>query len=682
MPAFYSAILPEFLHTSESEITGILTTAYAKAGFTNQKTSQTKAWVQDLATLQTTLAQLAGIYRAVENWTIVLEFEIPRKDRRIDVVLLAGENIILLELKSSDYGIASMQQVEDYALLLHYFHRPSYRRKIRAFVVTPSTTLPARSQLFLPLVEAARYWIPPVEQVSWKDLGSRLSSIAIEPSSNHLDPIDWLNGEYFPVPSIIEAARSLREGLSVREIAHSHAAQHDVEHLTQFVHQLVDRTKTAGGYSICFITGVPGSGKTLVGLNMALATQDDREHIHFMSGTGPLVDVLQAVLAQHQRKIRGTSAAESMRNAKTLIENVHRFAKHYTENDRDRPPSNHVIIFDEAQRAWNKEQNLLKFRRPYSEPEMLLSIMERHKDWAVVIALVGGGQEINSGEAGIEEWGRALTQSPKLWNIYVSPVALQGGDAVAGSKLFSDGIPEKQRVFPEEQLHLNISVRNLNAESYSSWVNHVVNGDARSASALNIQKHFPVILVRSLRDARTLLAENAIGESRCGLVGSSNAARLRADGLEPSSNFHANYPWSHWYLGPRGDVRSSYQQEVFATEFEIQGLELDWIGLCWGGDFIWSAKTQTWIPRKFHQSVSTKWSTKMSDVRKLYRRNAYRVLLTRARQGIVLYIPTGDFSDPTLRPLEFDETAEFLLSCGAQMAVSKPEVSDNSYPAT
>jgi hypothetical protein len=410
------------------------------------------------------------------------------------------------------------------------------------------------------------------------------------------------------------------------------------------------------------------SGETLEELNLAFATETDREPIHFMSGTGPLVQVLQAVLARHHQQRTGTKAHESRIYAKTLIENVHVFAKHYTDEDSGRPPSNHVIIFDEAQRAWNKAQNLSKFKRPYSEPEMLLSIMERHQEWAVIIALVGGGQEINNGEAGIEEWGRALQNSAKTWRVYASPEALEGGSTVAGSMLFPKLTSSEVAPTAEPQLHLDIAVRSLKADSYSAWVDFVVNGDSVSAAALGIQAAFPIFVTRSLSDARILLRENTLGESRCGLVASSAATRLRAEGLEPDSSFHGDYPWDHWYLADYTDVRSSYQLEVFATEFEIQGLELDWIGLCWGGDFVWSQKRHQWVTRAFRQGKISKWSENMPGIRRIYRRNSYRVLLTRARQGIVLYIPQGDRADPTRTPSEFDETANFLIECGARLA--------------
>ncbi len=671
MPAFYRSSLEHFIASSDSELTGLLTLAYARDGFQDQKTQQTLAWADDLPRLREALVRLWERRPETGTWTVLFEFNIPRKMRRIDVVLLAGEQIVLLEQKTHQPTTEDCLQVEEYALLLHYFHQPSDRRHITPFVVSPvAQTSPMVPQGELAFLGTAAYWISPVERVSWSQLTLRLARL--EPSAEALiDPTEWEQGAYRPVPTIIQAALSLQSGLDIREIAHSRAAVHEVDVLTQFVQTKVAEAEDQKKFVICFITGVPGSGKTLVGLNLSFSKRSDREPIHFMSGNGPLVKVLQTVLARHQmrQKVR---ALDAKLHAKTLIENVHVFARTYTDDIQQRAPSNHVVIFDEAQRAWNRAQNLAKFKRDYSEPEMLLKIMERHQDWAVVIALVGGGQEINNGEAGLEEWGRSLATAKKQWTIHASPEALDGGTSVAGNKL----IGEEQASIPivaDKQLHLDVSIRSLKADSYARWVNYVIHGDSEAAGRLASHLSFPVYLTRELNTLRRTLRRQTLGHSRCGLVASSHAARLRAEGLEPDSAFHANYPWEHWYLAEAADVRSSFQLEVFATEFEIQGLELDWIGLCWGGDFVWSAKRKEWLIRAFHPT-SNKWSEIKATEKRKYRRNAYRVLLTRARQGVALYVPAGDDADPTRNPAEFDDTVSFLLTCGAKLMQAEDEV--------
>ena len=396
-----------------------------------------------------------------------------------------------------------------------------------------------------------------------------------------------------------------------------------------------------------------------------------------MSGNGPLVKVLQHLFTQESMR-GGAPAPQARTRAKALIENVHVFARYYTE-DNQRAPSNHAIIFDEAQRAWNQAQNLKKFKRDYSEPEMLLRIMERHSDWAVVIALVGGGQEINDGEAGLEEWGRALVGSTKDWIIHASPEVLEGGPSTAGHRLFDIAIQKHVRTNPI--LHLRTSNRSLRAEKLATWVNCVLQGDAEQAASLNVTAKFPIFLSRDLEQTRTKLREHGIGANRYGLVGSSGAARLRAEGLEPSSTFHAEYPWEHWYLAEKTDIRSSYCCEVFATEFEIQGLELDWIGLCWGGDFIWD-ESHGWKLRALRHARESKWIAIKNNEKQIYRRNAYRVLLTRARQGMIIFVPRGNPIDTTNLPEKFDATAQYLLRCGITPLEGSATPLENLVPGT
>jgi hypothetical protein len=481
--------------------------------------------------------------------------------------------------------------------------------------------------------------------------------------AEQIDGIAWDEGSYKPTPTIIEAALALRTGLNVGEIAQSEAAEEDIAAVTGEIQRIVNEARTERKRSIVFLTGVPGSGKTLVGLSLAHLGEDRSDAIHFMSGNGPLVRVLQNVFKRHAMG-KGLPSRDAEIQAETLIEDVHLFAKEYTEKDRLNPPSNHVVVFDEAQRAWNLEHGHRKFGREDSEPTMLLKIMERHQDWACVIALVGGGQEINSGEAGLEEWGKAIEGSVRDWAVYASPEVITGGTSTAGRKLFENG-SMRVDVETSEMLHLRTSNRSLRADNLAHWVNLVLEGRVDEAAALKIAEKFPMFLSRSLGDARRKLRREAIGNSRFGLVGSSKAERLRAEGLEPDGAFHGNYPWEHWYLAPREDVRSSYACEVFATEFEIQGLELDWIGVCWGGDLIWNGGE--WVPRKLWKGGVPRWILTKSESEQQYRRNSYRVLLTRARQGMVIFVPRGDEEDATRDPAEMDTTADFLQRCGVQL---------------
>lgn len=667
MASFYRSTVEQFLSSTNSQILADLSIAYANRGFTSQYTDQTLTWERDLDSLRAALSTSVNQSPDARNWGIFLEFSIPRKEKRIDVVLLVGEAIVLVEAKTRSASLQDQRQLEEYALLLHYFHKGSDQKRIIPVLV--SSTMEASSfdridqcEMFPQL---SAYWICPVIRSPWESV----AEILIRAAHNSIAQIDvtgWDESPYHPVPGIIDAAIALRSGLSIREIAHCEASEHEIEMVRTTIQGIVDQARAQSRFVICFLTGVPGSGKTLVGLSLAHSHENRASAIHFMSGNGPLVKVLQHLFVVESRK-SGASVARALTEAKTLIENVHVFARTYTDDDQ-RPPSNHSIIFDEAQRAWNRAQNMRKFKRNYSEPEMLLRIMERHNDWAAVIALVGGGQEINDGEAGLEEWGRALAGSSQKWDIYASPEVIEGGASTAGHRLFDSSV-RSHCVQTNAALHLRTSNRSLRAEKLASWVNCVIDGDADQAAAIGIPSKFPIFLSRELADVRRFLKQQSIGQIRCGLVGSSGAARLRAEGMEPNSSFHADYPWEHWYLAGREDVRSSFQCEVFATEFEIQGLELDWIGVCWGGDFIWSQTQQAWQLRNFRSGANNRWLQIKNADKRTFRRNAYRVLLTRARQGMVIFVPKGNLTDPTVSPEEFDSTAAYLLRCGV---VSQP----------
>jgi Uncharacterized conserved protein (DUF2075) len=660
MASFYISTIEQFVSQSPEILLARLSTAYAQRGFTSQYANQTLTWQQDIQSLQHSLSECIERSQSAGRWGVILEFSIPRKEKRIDVVLLVRDTIVIVEAKSGDIGAAAKQQLETYALLLHYFHKGSANRRIIPILVSPQAANPDLVALnqteFFP--QLSSYWIAPVMNCSWANLSALLKNIeshAGEQISEH----QWDSSPYFPVPSIIDAAIDLNSGLSIREIAHSEASEYEIETVSKTVQNYIDVARRENQHAICFLTGVPGSGKTLIGLGLAHSKENKGNPIHFMSGNGPLVKVLQYLFTQESMR-KGTRSHEAKEHARTLIENVHIFARNYTDDD-SRAPSNHAIIFDEAQRAWNRAQNLKKFKRDYSEPDMLLRIMERHQDWAFVVALVGGGQEINDGVAGLEEWGRALFASDKTWTIYASPEVFEGGPSTAGHTLFADASADRD-VITNQHLHLRTSNRSLRAEQLADWVNKVLDGDAKEAAEIQITKRFPIFLTRNLSTTRAKLHAQRIGENRYGLVGSSGAARLRAEGLEPSSSFHAEYPWEHWYLADSSDIRSSYRCEVFATEFEIQGLELDWIGLCWGGDMIWDSKE--WKLRTLRHGSPSKWNLIKNPEKITYRKNAYRVLLTRARQGMVIYVPSGFADDPTNSPNEFDATARFLLRCG------------------
>jgi hypothetical protein len=466
------------------------------------------------------------------------------------------------------------------------------------------------------------------------------------------------------VPTIIEAAEALFAGHNVREIAHSHAGATNLTLTSDKLVEIIQRAQQQRLKVACFVTGVPGAGKTLAGLNVAhnpVLRQQGRPPGVFLSGNGPLVRIVSAAIARDFKRRTKTGGAE--RTTGTFIQNVHAFVRDALDKP-DKPPAENVIIFDEAQRAWDAAHNEKKTGSEFSEPETVLSIMDRHQDWAAVVALVGGGQEIHDGEAGLAEWGRSLRERFCHWQVAASPQALVGDASVAGHRLFSDGNSSTVRIIHEPALHLDVNVRSFRAKRLAEWVEAVLAGDAAKARGIATDlREFPVALTRSLATARAWLRERARGLRRCGLVASSGAIRLRADGLELSSGFRQGNRdlYVHWFLDDPSDVRSSNQLEVAASEFECQGLELDWVGVCWGGDFVSDASAGGWVFRNFS---GKRWTAVPNEIDRRYLLNTYRVLLTRAREGMVVWVPAGDISDLT-RPREcFDPTAEFLLGCG------------------
>jgi hypothetical protein len=478
---------------------------------------------------------------------------------------------------------------------------------------------------------------------------------------------DWDEGAYEPVPTVIEAAMALYAGMSVREIARSHAGEENLTSVTDFLLGAVKNAQERHEKVICFVTGIPGAGKTLAGLNLVhnrAIHADGRPASVFMSGNGPLVDILREALAIDSAYRNDETLGKARKEVKTFVQNIHHFVKDNLDRPDNQTPYENAIVFDEAQRAWNGEQNSKKYKkRPpiwhVPEPEMVLSIMDRHKDWAAIVALVGGGQEIHDGEAGLSEWGRALAKYPH-WRVFVSPEALKGGESVAGASLFGSE-PVANRVDEERALHLGICIRSHQATELATWVNTVLKGDDKAAKELSTRfQQFPIALTRDLQKAKKWLLKHARGERRCGLVASSGATRLRAFGIETSMAIREAYSYPYWFLKPRGDIRASYQLEVVATEFEIQGLELDLVGLCWGGDLIWNRILKRWHPL---QLSGNKWKD-VKDSRAIYIQNKYRVLMTRAREGLVIWVPEGDSSDPTRDVGVMNDTAEYLVSCG------------------
>lgn len=662
MPAYYARTVDQFLADSPTSILGALTEANSQAKFLQLESAAVEAWRQEFEILREEFSKLIHSLPASSRWGLLLEFPIPRRQRRIDLALLARDIIFVIEFKAGRADHAAFRQVEDYSLDLADFHAPSRNTPLIPIVVSPDA---ARHS---PSSDNRRSVVKDVTACEPSHLALELERQFRLYSRDSADPIAlhaWDNGVYRPVPSIIEAALAIFAGMEVREIAHAHADAHNLTLTVDAVFSAIRNAKQQNRKTICFVTGVPGSGKSLAGLR---SVHDPRikEELHtdpnFLSGNGPLVKILREALIRDFVQRTGKSRTGVRREVETLIQNVHTFAKYYWEQNPTGQPHEKIIVFDEAQRAWSAEKNLKKFGRSISEPAMILNIMDRHPDWAAIVALVGGGQEIHDGEAGLAEWGKALAGGFQHWQVLASLEAVQGGSSLAGTTLFDSGLPAQPDVVQNAALHLKVSTRAYKAVAITEWSNALLRSSVnQAAETLAALSEFPVFVTRNLLTAKQWLRQQSRGTARCGLVASSGAARLRPDGFETSTGFHRDYPYEHWFLNGPEDVRSSFQLEVVATEFEIQGLELDWVGLCWGGDLEWDGKSSAWQGRRF---VGTRWRAVKKASDREYLLNSYRVLLTRARQGLVIWVPRGDSLDNTRDPLGLDATAQVLLRSG------------------
>jgi hypothetical protein len=647
-------------------IVGQLIAARSSAGFASQYLKQVDAWKEELELLEQLCQVLMLQQSRSRTWSILLEFPIPRRNKYPDVVLLAEDVIFVIELKcgSATFDSAAQWQVEDYSLDLRDFHLESQERPIIPVLVATEASATAIADLPLGAGPSPSVW--PVACLAPKQLPAFVLTAfeaAHRPDRPAIDAHAWDNSPYRPSLSIVEAAQKLFAGHGVMEIAHAWAD--NLTKTTMALIRAIEEAQRNHLRTLCFVTGIPGSGKTLTGLNAIhqadVARQSETPGV-FLSGNGPLVRIVREALVRDAVRERRWSKKDAGRKVGTFIQNVHAFLAEYYTVQGDKYPPEHVVVFDEAQRAWSAHQVKTKKGVNVSEPRMMLEIMERRPGWCVLVALVGGGQEIHKGEAGLEAWGDALSDTGHPWNVLLSPEVLAGGESLAGHRLSPDTFSSICRVIEHPSLHLDVTVRSPRAQAFARWVNLVLNGEADGArEILQRSKEFPVVMTRNQQTARQWLRDRSRRERRCGLVASSGALRLRAYGIEVASSFRQGYPFEEWFFGEPGDVRSSYQLEVAATEFECQGLELDWVGVCWGDDLCIAPSTSQWLYRRFS---GTRWQTVRQEVTRRYLVNKYRVLLTRAREGMILWIPPGDVGDSTRQPDLLDATAAFLHAAG------------------
>ena len=655
--AFYSNDIKTFLNQNEDEIFGII----AKNDEFDSACKQKDAWIAQIRLLKNALSKY-------HDGSVIFEYTIPRVGGRIDNVVLLNDTIFVLEFKIGNeaYLGSAATQARTYAIDLANFHEESHNKTIVPILI--ATDAPECD------LQINKYKNN-VYDVIYTN-GNNLTKIfdkfkKLFSSQIQLDK--WLNSRYVPTPTIIEAAEILYNNHSVDDISQNEAAENLTKTSTA-VQKIIEYSKQNHQKSICFITGVPGAGKTLAGLNIAIENQKTtgKNYSCFLTGNQPLVSVLREALARDDNKRTGIPIGEARDNVKSFIQIIHHFRDESLKN-LDIPPVDNVVIFDEAQRAWQQAQlsNFMNEKKAailnklpddkrhkilsMSEPELLIEYMNRHQDWAVIVCLVGGGQDINTGEAGIKEWFDSLRRSYPDWKVYVSNKITE--EEYVGNNSF-DKLIEGLNCKTVEELHLSISLRSFRSEKVANFVHHLLNNEKEQAAAIyqEIKKVYPICMTRDLNTAKEWIKKQTESKNcRYGLIASSQAKRLRAEGIWVECKCKPE----KWFLEGKNDIKSSYFMEEVATEFDIQGLEIDYALVGWDADYRYeNGHFECYKPS------GSKWQTINKEDNRRYLKNAYRVLLTRAREGFIIFVPKGDDSDNTRLCKYYDELYRYLYNIG------------------
>lgn len=648
--AWYSATVCDFLAQTTEAVIGQLTINSAR----DIETSQRDAWKSTVELLKKCLPGRRG--------HLLLEFNIPRMGLRADAVMLLAGCVVILEFKFGEKSANNdaRNQVWEYALDTKNFHEPSHPLPIVPVLIPTefrSAKLPSRNY-------ADDGVCHPIEVGT--DMLPHLLDELVVAHPGPIDAVAWMAGRYKPTPTIIEAARHLYANHRVADIVRTEADEQNLSDTARRVESLIERARTQGEKVIIFVTGVPGAGKTLIGLNVATLHRESNDtHAVFLSGNGPLVTVLREALTRDdvaRRKQRGEriTKKEAGKPIKAFIQNVHHFRDEYLR-DREKPPSDRIVIFDEAQRAWNraKAERWMKTRKGIpdfqkSEPEFLIECMNRHQGWAVIVCLVGGGQEIGSGEAGIGSWIDACTDRFPNWTVCMSD---RLGDAEYGAGEPIQRAAARRGTEFLDDLHLTVSMRSFRAEKVSAFVKALLDCDVSAARMYleTFRGRYPIVVTRNLDAAKSWVRAQVRADERYGLLSSSKAMRLKPHAIDVRVSTNP----AMYFLGDAEDVRSSNFLEDCATEFQVQGLELDWAVVAWDADL---RRTQEdW---SFHDFRGSRWQRLRSAENCRNLTNAYRVLMTRARQGMAIFVPTGSYRDSTRHPGHYDATYSYLRNIG------------------
>ncbi|MCA3356816.1 MAG: DUF2075 domain-containing protein [Roseomonas sp.] len=657
MRPWFAQNLGQFRRQTPAQIAASL--AYEQAArFGTLELKQRHSWEASAALLQDALAE------GDASWNIFMECDLLRLEKRADAILLTDRAIFVLEFKmgAQTPDLNDLRQTDNYAMDLHDFHAGSRGVPIIPVLVAP--TAPPREP-DLPL-----FWhgVAPVMVANGamlRDIVARVQAAIPRPATS-IDANAWGHSAYRPVPSVLEAARLLYRRNAVPDIGATRADAHNLTRTTDAIARVIAKARAEGGRYVVFVTGIPGAGKTLCGLNLVFGALRE-SGAAFLSGNVPLVTVLREALARDAAPQGGAAFQAAERAARTALQNVHRFLEHHVIHAHETPEAR-IIVFDEAQRAWDQAQATRDGQRrkshlSLSEPAHTLEIMARHDGWSVIVALIGNGQEINTGEAGLAEWGRVIAASPS-WRAVAARRSTTADDP---AQCLAEGAAPWLAF--DDDLDLQTPIRSLRSSRGTEWVDAVLQGDARAARAIaEATPELPYYITRDAKAWRAALRARTRGLRRAGLVASAGARRLRAEGLGVQVPDIAD-----WFLKRWPDIRSSEALETFATEYDCQGLELDVVGLAWGGDFLRHAGQ--WRARRF---VGHHWQIVRGIEEQRYILNTYRVLLTRARYETIIWVPPGSaaadpFHDITRPAAEMDALADFLLASGARPLEALPK---------
>lgn len=648
--AYYCNSIPGFIKDSSSSIVGQL----VRHSFEINK-DQSDAWENQIGELQRRLES-----HGIEG-DIIFEYDIVRLGKRIDVILLIRHMVFSLEFKNGKdlFTAQDAQQAEDYAIDIKNFHKESEDLYVCPILIATDAAPYKKEQ------SSGCY---PDKQVhlqreNIETLVPKISKITeLYGDDGEIDFDKWFNSPYYPTPTIIAAAVEAYSSHHLSEIAQSEAGQENIDACEAKLNEVIAYAEKNKKKCVCFVTGVPGAGKTLVGLDVVAKNLDkgDKNLSVYLSGNGPLVEVLREALKRSVKaKKQLNRETETAINA--LIQSSFAFKK--DNSSHNRPTPENILIFDEAQRVWNQEKMTRKHNDPamaVSEPHLLYSIMDRHQDWAVMVCLVGLGQDIYDGEVGVNEWFRCGIQDFSNWELFYSPEIFS---QVEDKNIDKAMIVGCDRCHPMTELHLKTSIRSFRADKQCQFVDALLDNNPQQTKEVYqlISEKYPVYITRDYQVAKDWARNQVRGSQRCGVMACSSAQRLKPEGIYVPTDIDVK----NWFLAPSDDLRSSNMLEIVASEFKVQGLEIDWGIVCWDADLRRTKKGDDWDHYTFR---GTRWNKRNKPEQKRYLLNSYRVLLTRSRQGMIIFVPKG--VDPEVDPSRdseyYDGIYKYLISCGIE----------------